>query len=211
MTTSDPIHAEHVPKGFGSSARSVAFFPILMGGYAIFYSVWWPFAWGWTGAAAFLIVLIGGLFAIFRGVTQVRHAARFASEPNPDNDRLNKAMGLLNGVTHPLWIVGSVLLLVFGQGRWVLPLMVFVIGAHFIPMAAILGRKVDYVLGPVAVAGALVAAWLAADPQIPWLVVFAVAGLGGAISTLSYAGYMARSYRKLCSDAGVRFPVALSG
>lgn len=44
-------------------------------------------------------------------------------------------MLVLNSVTHPVWMLGAVLLLVFGQGRWVLPLMVFVIGAHFLPMA----------------------------------------------------------------------------
>ena len=208
MPTEDSFQAENVPQGFGSAARSVAFFPILMAGYAIFYSVWWPFAWGWAGAAAFLVVVIAALVAIARGVAQVRHAARFTSERTPENDRLNKAMGVLNGVTHPIWMVGSVVLLVFDQGRWVLPLMVFVIGAHFLPMAAILDRKIDYILGPVAVGGALLSASLATDPQIPWLVVFAVAGLGGAISTLGYAGYMARSYRTLCSRAGVRFTVA---
>lgn len=103
------------------------------------------------------------------------------------------------------------LLLVFGQGRWVLPLMVFVIGAHFIPMARILGRRIDYLLGPVAMLGAVAAGVLALDPRVSWLVVFAVAGIGGAASTLAYAAYMARAYRRLSERARVPFPTPARG
>lgn len=192
------------PDWFGSAARGIAFFPVMMSAYAVFYAAWWPFAWGFIGAGAFALVLVTAVFFVVRGIAQIRHAASFPSNLTAEDQRLNKAMGLLNSVTHPIWVLGSIVLLVFGQGRWVLPLMVFVIGAHFVPMARILGRKVDYLLGPVAMVAAVIAGVLAVDEQISWLVVFAVAGVGGTVATLCYAAYMARAYRRLCERAGVK-------
>ncbi len=48
---------------------------------------------------------------------------------------------------------------------------------------------------------------LALDAQVSWLVVFAVAGVGGAVAILCYAVYMAWAYRRLCERAGVPFPL----
>src|SRR5690554_79867 len=100
------------------------------------------------GAVAFLAVMAVAVLFTVRGVKQIRHAARYPNHPTPDDVRIGKAMGVLNSVTHPIWMLGTILLLVFAQGRWALPLMVFVIGAHFVPMARILGRRIDYLLGP---------------------------------------------------------------
>ena len=115
-------------------------------------------------------------------------------------------MGILNSVTHPIWMIGTIVLLILGQGRWVLPLMIFVIGAHFLPMAHILNRKIDYLLGPIAMASATWAGVLAFNDQASWLVVFSVAGIGGTLSTLGYALYMSKAYQRLCNVADVPFP-----
>lgn len=179
----------------------------MMSAYAVFYSAWWPFAWGYAGAGAFALVLVLAVLFVVRGVAQIRHASSFPNNPTAEDQRLGKAMGFLNSVTHPIWMLGAVVLLVFGQGRWVLPLMVLVIGAHFVPMARILGRRIDYLLGPLAMAAAVIAGMFALDAQVSWLVVFAVAGIGGAVATLCYAVYMARAYRRLCERADVPFPL----
>lgn len=196
------------PEWFGSAARGIAFFPVMMSAYAVFYAAWWPFAWGYAGAGAFALVLVAAVLLVMRGVAQIRHASSFPHTPTAEDERLGRAMMQLNSVTHPIWILGSVVLLVLGQGRWVLPLMVFVIGAHFLPMARILGRRIDYLLGPVAMVAALVAGVLARDPQVSWLVVFAVAGTGGTVATLCYAVYMTRAYQRLSARAGVPSPRA---
>ncbi|MFT4052579.1 MAG: hypothetical protein QM677_10060 [Microbacterium sp.] len=150
------------------------------------YAAWWSFAWGWIGALA------------------------FPNDPTPEIERERKAMALLNSIAHPIYMFPSILVIVivivFGQGRWVLPLMVFVIGAHLLPMARILDRKIDYLLGPVTMIVAIGAGLLALDETVAWLVVFAVAGIGGAVSTLCYALYLAREYRRLCDRASVPFP-----
>lgn len=211
MTLHVPTGAIQGPDWFGSAARGIAFFPLLMSVYAVFYAVWWVFAWGYIGAAAFLVVLVAAVFFVVRGVAQIRHAAQYPNHSMPEDQRIGKAMGVLNSVTHPIWLLGSILLLVFGQGRWVLPLMVFVIGAHFVPMARIIGRKIDYLLGPVAMVAAVLAGVIAFDSQVSWLAVFAIAGIGGVVSTLNYAFYMARSYRKLCQRAEVAFPARSNG
>lgn len=210
MASPEQTSTTQAPEWFGSAARGIAFFPVMMSAYAVFYAAWWPFAWGYAGAGAFALVVVLAVAFVARGVAQIRHASSFPNKPNDEDQRLEKAMGLLNSVTHPIWILGSIVLLVFGQGRWVLPLMVFMIGAHFVPMARILGRRIDYLLGPVAMVGAIIAGVLALDPQVSWLVVFAVAGIGGAVATLCYAVYMARAYRRLCERAWVRFPLKAS-
>lgn len=206
MLSSARTEQAQAPDGFGAAARDLAPFPLVMGGYSVFYAVWWPFAWGWAGAAAFLAVVIPAGLLVVRGVSQVRHAGLFPNDPTTEIERERKAMTVLNSVAHPVHLFPSILLLVFGQGRWVLPLMVFVIGAHFLPMARILDRKIDYLLGPITIIAAVVAGILALDEQVSWLVVFAVAGIGGAVSTLCYALYLARAYGRLCARAGVAFP-----
>ncbi len=198
---------EAPPEWFGSAARDIAFFPVAMSGYAVFYAVWWPFAWGWTGGAALALVVVAAGFLVVRGVAQIRHAAQFPDTPTPEIVRERRAMLLLNSVTHPVWMLGAVVLLVLGHGRWALPLMVFVIGAHFIPMARILHRRIDYVLGPITMVAAIVAGMIAFDTQVSWLVVFSVAGIGGAGATLCYALYLAREYRRICERARTPFPV----
>lgn len=206
MVSGARTEAVQAPGWFGSAAQTLASFPVLMAGYAVFYAVWWPFAWGIPGIIAFAILVIAAVFLVLRGLEQVRHAAQFPSTPTPEEQRQAKAMFLLNSITHPLWMLGSILLVSFGQGRWALPLMVFIIGAHFLPIAPILGRTIDYLLGPLALVAAVIAGVLARDDQTSWLVVFAVAGVGGAVSTLSYAIYLAWDYQRLCARAGVVFP-----
>lgn len=115
-------------------------------------------------------------------------------------------MGILNSATHPIWMLGTVVLLITGNGRWVMPLLVVVIGAHFLPMARILGRWIDYPLGLLMVAFGVVGGVLAADPSVPWIVVFAVAGTGGVLATGVYAAYMAWGYGRMASAAGLSFP-----
>lgn len=202
--TNDQVSARDT---FSADARGNAFFPVLMAIYLAIYSAWWTVAWGWPGAIATggALVFVGLFLA--RGVQQIKHAATFEIWPaDSRNERINRAMGILNGVTHPIWMLATVVLLLLGHGRWVLPVMVFVIGAHFIPMASILGRKVDWLLGPLAMLFAVLAALLAADPEVSWTIVFAVAGIGGAASTGAYALYMSVAYQKLCDRAGVPFP-----
>lgn len=41
-----------------------------------------------------------------------------------------------------------------GEARYIIPLIVFVIGAHFLPIAKIMDRRIDYLLGPVAMVAA---------------------------------------------------------
>ncbi|MGC5628101.1 hypothetical protein ACPYO6_07610 [Georgenia sp. Z1344] len=201
-----PAVTSDAPEWFGSAARGNASFPLLMGVYVIVYSVWWALAWGWVGIVAFALAAAYAGWFVARGIRQIRHAARFPAEPTAEDRRIGRAMGLLNSVTHPIWMLGGVVLVLVGQARFVLPLMVIVIGAHFLPMARILGRRIDYLLGPIAIAFGAVAVVLGLDDSYGWLEVFAVAGVGGALSTGAYAAYMARAYTRLCERAGIPGP-----
>ena len=66
-------------------------FPIVMGGYAVFYAVWLPFAWGWGGAAALAAVVCAAAFLVVRGVAQIRHAAAFPNEPTPEIEQVKSS------------------------------------------------------------------------------------------------------------------------
>lgn len=110
---------------------------------------------------------------------------QFEAPESPEDTRIGRAMGILNSVTHPVWMLGTIVLLIVGQGRWVMPLMVFVIGAHFLPIAHILGRWVDYPAG---------------------LLMIAFAVIGGTIATGFYAIYMAKRYGQMTRAAGLSFP-----
>ncbi|GAA1632949.1 hypothetical protein [Leucobacter chromiireducens] len=200
------------PEHLGNAARAIAFFPLLMSVYAVFYAAWWPFAWGFWGAGAFLVAALLALAFAVRGIAQMQHSARFApptdGPSDPENQRRTTAITRINSIAHPVWILGSIVLLALGRGRWVLPLMVVVIGLHFIPMARIMDRRIDYVLGPGSALFGVAAALLAQDPTVPWLTVFGVAGVGGALATLTYAWALARDYRRLSVRAGLPFPDA---
>lgn len=115
-------------------------------------------------------------------------------------------MGSLNSVTHPIWMLGTVTLLIFGHGRWAMPLLVFVIGAHFLPMARILGQWIDYPPGLPMVTFAVIGGVLAADPSVRWITVFAIAGIGGALATGVYAAYMTWGYDRMTRAAGLSYP-----
>lgn len=172
----------------------------------LIYSIWWPFAWGLPGLVAFVLaVAFAAIFAI-RGIRQIRHSVQFEAPESPEDTRIGRAMGILNSVTHPVWMLGTIVLLIVGQGRWVMPLMVFVIGAHFLPIAHILGRWVDYSAGLLMIAFAVIGGIMAANPTIPWVTVFAVSGVGGTIATGFYAIYMARRYGQMTRAAGLSFP-----
>lgn len=203
MTTSE--HSA-TPEWFGAAAREISFFPVMMSVYMLIYSVWWPFAWGALGLAAFLLVVLFSAVFVVRGIKQIRHAMQFESVASTEGTRIARSMGILNSVTHPIWMLGSVALLILGQGRWVMPLLVFVIGAHFLPMARILDRWIDYPLGLLMVAFAVAGGVLAADPSVPWVTVFAVAGTGGVIATGTYAAYMAWEYGQITRAAELSFP-----
>lgn len=180
------------------SAKATAYFPILMAVYMVFYSVWFPFGWGVLGWVLLAIALIGAVIAAVRGLKQITHAKSLPDQPATEaGKRTAKQMGILNSVAHPIWMIGSLLLAVFGGARWIVPLIVFVIGAHFIPIAKIMDRKVDYVLGPIAMTFAATAAVLAFNPDYSWGFVAALAGLGGALTTGGYALYMSANYAQL--------------
>lgn len=194
------------PDWYGAAARGISFFPVMMSVYMLIYSVWWPLAWGVPGTIAFVLVVALAAGFIVRGIRQIRHSTQFEVVRSPEGDRIDKAMGMLNSVTHPVWMLGMVALLILGQGRWVMPLMVFVIGVHFLPMARILNRWIDYPMGLLMVAFAILGGFSSADPSAPWVEVFAIAGTGGAIATGIYAAYMALGYSRMTRAAGLTFP-----
>lgn len=202
MQTADKVQP---PDWFGAAARGISFFPVVTSAYMLIYSVWWPLAWGVPGAIAFVLVLLLAVGFIVRGISQIRHSMQFEIVNSSEGDRIARAMGILNSVTHPIWMLGTVALLIFGQDRWVMPLMVFVIGAHFLPMARILNRWIDYPMGLLMIAFAILGGFAAADPSVSWVEVFAISGTGGAIATGIYAAYMAVGYSRMTCAAGLSF------
>jgi hypothetical protein len=187
------------------SARN-SVLPLLVSVYMLLYSVWSAVAWVVPGAILFAAILVGAIVLGVRGVRQIRHASTFAAVRTEESRRIGRSMGILNGVTHPIHIAGTLILLSLGELRWVLPLITRLIGIYFFPIARILGRKIDYVVGPIMIAFAVIGGILATNPDISWQPVFAVTGIGGTIATGTCATYLARAYSRLAKSAGVSFP-----
>lgn len=196
MTTS-------APEWFGSAARNASYPPIMMVFFMLVYLLWWPFVdpvWG------SIIIGAGAVYAAIItlcAVRNIRHAAQFPNVSTPEGALIGKRMGILSGVTYgTLWAV-VIALAVFGHWRWILPSVALIIGLHFFPLALIFQRRIDYLLGPIAVGFAGVGFVLAAQSGAPWSVVYAVSGIGGAIATAVYSTYLLFTYRHLCGRAGL--------
>jgi len=69
-----------------------------------------------------------------------------------------------------------------------------------------MNRKIDYFIAPVPIVFSLVASYLAFTTAIPWVEVYAVAGIGGACATMIYGAYMLYAYKKVAREYGVEYP-----
>lgn len=186
---------------FGTAARYVAPLPMIMSLFMLVYAFWFIIEWGWLGGAVFTALAVCAVFWSFRAIRNIQHATSYPSIASPEGAAQGKKMAILSGITYPaLWATVLALALT-GHANYIMQAVVIIIGLHFIPMAPILGRRIDYLLGPLSVLCGIAGCLLVATDPAGWRLGFAIASTGGAIATFIYAIYSLRGYRTMANTA----------
>ena len=191
---------------FGEIAQNIAPYGIMMAIFTLFYSVWFCFAWGALGGILFALTVAYGVCIVFLSIKNIKHAKRFKAVPSEEGKKIAKSMTIVSAITYPAMTVCVVMLVAFHLVKLILPAATFVIGLHFIPLAKIMNRKIDYFIAPVPIVFSLVASYLAFTTTMTCLEVYAVAGIGGACATMIYGAYMLYAYKKVAQKYGVEYP-----
>lgn len=186
---------------FGTAARYVAPLPLIMSFFMLVYAFWFIVVWGPVGAAVFAVLVVCALLWSYRAIRNIRHALRYPSVATPEGDAQGKKMAILSGITYSLLWGTVIALALTGLASYIMQAVVIIIGLHFIPMGSILGRKLDYILGPFSVLFGVIGLVLVATGGGAWQLGFAVASAGGATATFIYAIYSLRGYRTMAIAA----------
>lgn len=117
--------------------------------------------WHYLLVAAAGLGLVGAALRIYR-----RHRPADSGQPAPEAQR--RASRLFHLINIGQWVViliGVNVLNNTGLGAWDIPFMIFVIGAHFLPLARLFRRPTHYVTGLAMVLLAVFYPFLAGGPR----------------------------------------------
>jgi len=191
---------------FGEIAQNIAPYGIMMAVFSLFYSVWFCFAWGTLGRILFALTVAYGGTIVFASIKNIKHAKRFKAVPSDAGKKILKNMSIVSAITYSAITVFAVTLSAVHLVKLIFPAVTLIIGLHFIPLGKIMNRKIDYLIAPVPIVFSLLASYLAFTTAIPWVEVYAVAGIGGAVATMIYGAYMLYAYKKVAREYGVEYP-----
>ena len=191
---------------FGEIAQNIAPYGIMMAVFTLFYSVWFCFAWGAVGRVLFALTVAYGGNIVFASIKNIKHAKRFKAVPSDAGKKIVKSMSIISAITYSAITVFAATLSAVHLVKLIFPAVTLIIGLHFIPLGKIMNRKIDYFIAPVPIVFSLVASYLAFTTAIPWVEVYAVAGIGGAVATMIYGAYMLYAYKKIAREYGVEYP-----
>lgn len=194
-----PSSPRAAPDGYGAAVRNLAPQPIVQAFFMLVYAVWWILAWPILGTAAFVLAVGYAVAITVISVRNIRHSRRFENEPSEEGARIAGQMGWVLGITYGIVWAAGIALAVTGNPRWIMPVVALVIALHFLPLARIFERRIDYLIAPVALLFAVLGLWLAGRADVDWQVVYAVTGIGGAVATGTYAAYLLHGYRQLAT------------
>ena len=190
---------------YGGIAQSLAPVGLMMAVFTLAYSLWFGFAWGLTGWLVFLVIAAYSLYIFWVSLKNVKHSRQFEVHQTPQGERIGRQMGILSAVSYTsIWVLAA-LLFFLGQGKFIFPMLTFIIGLHFIPQAKIMNRKIDYLTAPFPLISASVA-FYPAYSNLNWLTLAAIAGIGGAVATSIYGFYILYIYRKIAEDYQIPYP-----
>ena len=190
---------------FGEIAQNIAPYGIMMAVFTLFYSVWFCFAWGRAGMVLFALTVVYGAYIVFASIKNIKHAKRFKAVPSEAGKKIAKNMGIVSAISYSALTVIAVTLAAVHLEKLILPAVTLIIGLHFILLAKIMNRKIDYFIAPVPIVFSLVASYLAFTTTMTWPEVYAVAGIGGACATMIYGAYMLYAYKKVAQEYGVEY------
>ncbi|MDJ0376267.1 hypothetical protein [Cryobacterium sp. PH31-L1] len=157
------------------------------------YAIWPVLAWPVPGAFFFVAALGWSVFLAVRAAKLIKFAGGVSNETNAYDARISKGMTIVSSIQGALIVTSVVVLALFGQYVWILPVVVLIVGLHFFPMPAIFGRTIDYYLGGFMLIIAGTGFYLASQSGIDWQVTSGVTGFGAALVTSAFGLYIVRA------------------
>lgn len=194
------------PREYGLIAQSIAPVGMMMAVFTLTYAIWFGFAWGWIGWITFALVAGCSAYIASISLKNIRHAKQFQAHESEDGKRIGRQMGILAGVSYGSIGILTLALAFFHLEKLIFPALTLIIGLHFIPQAKIMNRKIDYLVAPFPIISALTALYLALTSDTNWLTLAALAGIGGAIATLTYGFYILKAYRLVADQYQILYP-----
>lgn len=154
------------------------------------------------GAFAVLFVIAGiRLFAVARRFPTVDTTARRAQTRS-----MGRRFGIIFGLEGVLIGAASGVLGATDLSDYINPVIALIVGLHFIPLARVFERTIDYWVAAWVVVASLVGIALLAFTPLPVTVVWTIVSLATACGTSAYGFYMIREGRRLAglADAAPR-------
>ncbi|MDQ2821884.1 MAG: hypothetical protein M3Y65_16080 [Pseudomonadota bacterium] len=187
MTTENPTSTTTTISSGAIQARRA------MGGmfFAVFGGVWLE-AWAIDSARPLALQVVIGVLALALTwlvyITYRRHAAALAAQPTTaQTRRIGRQFHAINGGQWILIIILANVLTRHGLGMWVIPMVIFIVGLHFFPLAYIFSNRPHYVTGAALVALAAVYPFVASGGPAD-----AVGALGTGLILWASAGWAIR-------------------
>lgn len=173
------------------------------------YAFWGLLAWPLPGGVLLALALAWSGYLAVTARTLLRLGRKLPHEKTPFDARITTGMTIISSIQGGAILLAIIALTLTGLWVWILPVVTLIVALHFYPMPALFDRSIDYYLGTamlIAAVAGLVLTALSADWQLVW----AIAGTGGTLVTVSYAVYMLRvaqrtlrGYEALIEDSSV--------
>jgi len=176
----------------------------MMAIFGIFWSLAMVGPWTnvWTIVVAVVFIALAVMYYV-AGVVVMRNLKRWraAQVPPPDeaiaqSKRGLRSFSILFGIEGGLIAVSSVTCVAIGHWEYIVPLIVLIMGAHFIPFAPMYHRRFDYIPGVLGVCVGISGVVAVTQGVEPTLIV-GVMGLGAAFCTTIYGLYDLRVIRRI--------------
>lgn len=119
--------------------------------FAVFGGVWlesWAFQSVKSFAAEALIAALAVALTVAAYAVYKRHAVELAARPDtPKSRRAKRVFHVVNAMQWILIIVGANVLARDGLDAWIVPMIILVVGLHFLPLAFVFSNRPHYVTG----------------------------------------------------------------
>ncbi len=119
--------------------------------FAVFGGIWlegWAIASARSLATEASIALCAVALAVAAYVIYKRHAVELAARPDtPKSRRAKRVFHTVNAMQWVLIFIGANLLSRHGLSAWIVPMIILVVGLHFLPLAFVFSNRPHYVTG----------------------------------------------------------------
>lgn len=182
---------------FGAIAQSIAPVGIMMSLFTLIYSLWFGFAWGAYGWVAFAATVLFCAVITRISIGNIKHSSAFEAISTDRTASIEKKMKRLSAISYSVLWLSVIVLAILHQIKFIFPVATLIIGTHFLPQAKIMGRKIDYFIAPIPIIFSGFSIWLGFMTEMNWLILYAIAGIGGCAATMIYAVYMVYSFNRI--------------